>query len=84
MCGRYVRNGDKQKISEVFCAEPDPAELPTPRADYHIAPTIYQPNHPGEQAIGREGVGACSLSLVPFFTKELSDIKGLLTINAPL
>ena len=30
MCGRYVRKGDKQKISEAFRAEPNPAELPMP------------------------------------------------------
>ena len=44
MCGRYVRKGDKQKISEAFRAEPNPAELPMPGADYDIAPTTYQPN----------------------------------------
>jgi putative SOS response-associated peptidase YedK len=39
MCGRYVRRSDKQKIAEYFQANPNPAELPMPDADYNIAPT---------------------------------------------
>ncbi len=43
MCGRYVRRSDKQKIAEFFHANPQPAELPVPSADYNIAPTTFQP-----------------------------------------
>lgn len=43
MCGRYVRRGDKQKIAEHFRAQPNPAELPMPDADYNVAPTTHQP-----------------------------------------
>lgn len=42
MCGRYVRRSDKQKIAEFFHANPKPAELPVPGADYNIAPTTFQ------------------------------------------
>ena len=83
MCGRYVRRGDKQRIAEAFRAKPNPAELPMPDADYNIAPTTYQPiiRESREEAGEREMVLA-RWGLVPFFTKALSDIKGLSTINA--
>ena len=64
MCGRYVRKGDKQKISEAFRAELDPAELPMLGADYNIAPTTYQPiiresRETGErEMLGPLGTGA--------------------------
>jgi putative SOS response-associated peptidase YedK len=38
MCGRYVRKSGKQ-IAEHFRANPNPAELPMPDADYNIEPT---------------------------------------------
>ncbi len=82
MCGRYVRKGDKQKISEAFRAEPNPAELPMPGADYNIAPTTYQPIIRESRESGEREMVLARWGLVPFFTKELSDIKGLSTINA--
>ena len=82
MCGRYVRKGDKQKISEAFRAEPNPAELPMPGADYNIAPTTYQPIIRDSRESGERELVLARWGLVPFFTKELSDIKGLSTINA--
>ncbi len=82
MCGRYVRKGDKQKISEAFRAEPNPAELPMPGADYNVAPTTYQPIIRQSRETGEREMVLARWGLVPFFTKELSDIKGLSTINA--
>ena len=82
MCGRYVRKGDKQKISEAFRAEPNPAELPMPGADYNIAPTTYQPIIRESRESSERELVLARWGLVPFFTKELSDIKGLSTINA--
>ena len=55
MSGRYVRQSDKQKIAEWFHADPQPADLPMPAADYNLAPTTYQPIvRQSREAGGRE------------------------------
>ncbi len=82
MCGRYVRWSDKQKIAEYFHANPQPAELPMPDADYNIAPTTHQPIIRQSRESGERDMVLARWGLVPFFTKELTDIKGLSTINA--
>ena len=82
MCGRYVRRSDKQKIAEYFHATPVPAELPLPGADYNVAPTTFQPIVRQSRESGEREIVLARWGLVPFFTKELSDIKGLSTINA--
>ena len=82
MCGRYVRRSDKQKIAEYFHANPQPAELPMPGADYNIAPTTHQPIIRQSRESGEREMVLARWGLVPFFTKDLSDIKGLSTINA--
>ena len=60
----------------------NPPELPMPDADYKVAPTTHQPiirqskeTGDGEPILARWG-------LVPFFTKDIKDVKGLSTINA--
>ena len=82
MCGRYVRKGSKQKIAEYFRANPNPAELPMPDADYNIAPTTYQSIIRQSRETGEREVVLARWGLVPFFTKDLKDVKGLSTINA--
>jgi putative SOS response-associated peptidase YedK len=82
MCGRYVRKGSKQKIAEYFRANPNPAELPMPDADYNIAPTTYQPIIRQSRETGEREMVLARWGLVPFFTKDLKDVKGLSTINA--
>ena len=82
MCARYVLSGDKQKIAEYFHANPQPAELPMPDADYKIAPTTHQPIIRQNRESGEREMVLARWGLVPFFTKELSDIKGVSTINA--
>lgn len=82
MCGRYVRRGDKQKIAECFHAELRPTELAMPDADYNIAPTTHQPIIRQSRESGEREVVLARWGLVPFFTKEIQDIKGLSTINA--
>jgi len=54
MCGRYVRRSDKQKIAEHFHAQPNPAELPMPDADYNVARPRTSPSsgRAGKQASG--------------------------------
>ena len=82
MCGRYVRRSDKQKIAEHFRAKPNPAELPMPGEDYNVAPTTHQPIIRQNRETGDRELILARWGLVPFFTKELTDIKGLSTINA--
>ena len=82
MCGRYVRKGSKQKIAEYFRANPNPAELSMPDADYNIAPTTYQPIIRQSKETGEREMVLARWGLVPFFTKDLKEVKGLSTINA--
>lgn len=82
MCGRYARRSDKQAIAEYFRASPQPAELPMPGADYNVAPTTYQPIIRQSRESAEREIVLARWGLVPFFTKQLSNIKGLSTINA--
>ena len=82
MCGRYVRRSDKQKIAEHFRAKPNPPELPMPDADYNVAPTTHQPIIRQSKETGDRELILARWGLVPFFTKDLADVKGLSTINA--
>ena len=82
MCGRYVRKGDKQRLAEHFRARLNPPELPMPDADYNVAPTTHQPIVRQSRETGDRELVLARWGLVPFFTKDLQDIKGLSTINA--
>ncbi len=82
MCGRYVRRGDKQKLAEHFHANPHPADLPMPDADYNVAPTTHQPIIRQSRESGDRELILARWGLVPFFTKDLKEVKGLSTINA--
>ena len=82
MCGRYVRRSDKQKIAEYFHADPRPTELPMPDEDLNVAPTTHQPIIRQSREKGDREIVLARWGLVPFFTKDLKDVKGLSTINA--
>ena len=82
MCGRYVRRSDKQKIVEHFRARLNPPELPLPDADYNVAPTTHQPIIRQSKETGDRELILARWGLVPFFMKDLKDVKGLSTINA--
>ena len=82
MCGRYVRKGDKQKLAEHFHAQPNPAKLAMPDADYNVAPTTHQPIIRQSRESGEREMVLARWGLIPFFTKDLSKIRGLSTINA--
>ena len=82
MCGRYVRRSDKQRIAEWFHADPNPADLPMPDADYNVAPTTHQPIIRQSRDTGDRELVLARWGLIPFFTKDLNDVKGLTTINA--
>jgi putative SOS response-associated peptidase YedK len=81
MCGRYARRGDKQKIAETFHVK-DVPDFAMPDADYNIAPTTFQPIIRESRDTSEREMVLARWDLIPFFTKELSDIKGLSTINA--
>jgi len=81
MCGRYARRGDKQKIAEAFHVKEVP-DFAMPEADYNIAPTTFQPIIRDSRETGEREMVLARWGLIPFFTKELSEIKGLSTINA--
>jgi hypothetical protein len=53
-----------------------------PGANYNVAPTTHQPIIRQSRESGEREMVLARWGLVPFFTKELSDIKGLSTINA--
>ncbi len=82
MCGRYVRRSDKQHIAEHFRARLVPPDLPLPGADYNVAPTTHQPIIRQSRETGEREIILARWGLVPFFTKDLKDVKGLSTINA--
>ena len=87
MCGRYARRSDKQRIAEWFHAEQngaglDGAELAVPESDYNIAPTTYQPIVRESRETGRRKLVLARWGLVPYFTRDLKDLKAMSTINA--
>jgi putative SOS response-associated peptidase YedK len=97
MCGRYYRRSDKQRIAEAYRLGEIPFDLVLPDWNFNVAPTTFQPvirlcphtsdkdkdvaraGHPA--AHGRELV-LMRWGLVPGYTKQLADVKGISTINA--
>ena len=53
-----------------------------PDADYNVAPTTHQPIIRQNKETGDRELILARWGLVPFFTKDIKDIKGLSTINA--
>ena len=81
MCGRYYRRSDKQKIAEAFhVAQVDDFVLPP--WDYNVAPTSMQPIIRNNRDTGERELVSLRWGLIPFFTKALTDVKGISTINA--
>ena len=79
MCGRYVRRSDKQRLAEHFRAQPNPVELPMPDADYNIAPTTHQPIVRQSRETGDREMVLARWGLIPYFTKDMNDVKDLTT-----
>jgi putative SOS response-associated peptidase YedK len=70
------------RIAEWFHADGDLDSLPIPDADFNIAATTSQPIIRQSRETGDREMVLARWGLVPFFTKDLSDVKGLTTINA--
>jgi putative SOS response-associated peptidase YedK len=81
MCGRYGRRSDKQKVAEAFRVKNDLTGLAMPPHDYNVAPTTFQPVI-RESKDGDREMALMRWGLIPWFTKSLSDVKGITTINA--
>jgi len=81
MCGRYARKSDKQRIAESFHVKEVP-DFAMTEADYNIAPSTFQPIIRESKETGDRELVSARWGLIPFFTKELKDIKGISTINA--
>ncbi len=82
MCGRYYRRSDKQRIGDAFHISDLPSSLILSEADYNVAPTTFQPVIRNARETGERELLLMRWGLVPFFTKQLSDVKGISTINA--
>jgi putative SOS response-associated peptidase YedK len=82
MCGRYYRRSDKQQIAEAYRLGEIPFDLVLPDWDFNIAPTTFQPVIRSAKETGQRELVLMRWGLVPFFTKQLSDVKGISTINA--
>ena len=82
MCGRYYRRSDKQRIAEAYRLGEIPFDLVLPDWDFNVAPTTFQPVIRGDKKSGDRELVLMRWGLVPFFTKQLSDVKGISTINA--
>ena len=68
--------------AEHFRAQPNPPELSMPDAEYNVAPTTHQPIIRQSKETGDRELILARWGLVPFFTKDIKDVKGLSTINA--
>ena len=82
MCGRYVRRGHKQRIADAFHVRSGIDSVSMPPDDFNIAPSTFQPVIRESREDGSREMVLMRWGLIPFFTKQLSDIKGLSTINA--
>src|ERR1700744_403100 len=82
MCGRYYRRSDKQRIADAFHLGQLPDDFVLPDWDYNIAPSTFQPVIRDSKESGERELVLMRWGLVPFFTKQLSDVKGFSTINA--
>ena len=81
MCGRYYRRSDKQKIGDAFNVGDLPSSLVISE-DYNVAPTTFQPVIRNDKDSGERELVLMRWGLIPFFTKQLSEVKGISTINA--
>lgn len=82
MCGRYYRRSDKQAIADHFRVRNDLNSIVLPDADYNVAPTTMQPVIREARDSKDHELIMMRWGLIPFFSKSLSDVKGISTINA--
>ena len=82
MCGRYYRRSDKQRIAEAYRLGEIPFDLVLPDWDFNVAPTTFQPVIRHSRDTGQRELVLMRWGLVPYITKQLSDVKGISTINA--
>jgi putative SOS response-associated peptidase YedK len=62
--------------------ESDLSGLSMPPADYNVAPSTFQPVIRESRDDGTREMVLMRWGLIPFFTKDVSSVKGISTINA--
>jgi putative SOS response-associated peptidase YedK len=77
-----VGRSDKQRIAEHFRTHGDLSELLMPPEDYNVAPSTTQPIIRHSRETGEREMVLMRWRLVPFFTKDAKELKGLSTISA--
>src|SRR5580693_6427301 len=82
MCGRYVRRSDKQRIAEAFRVAEGLAALVLGPDDFNVAPTTFQPVIRESREGDAREILLMRWGLIPFFTRQLAEVKGASTINA--
>lgn len=82
MCGRYVRRSDKQRIAEAMRVNNDLTSMSISPSDYNIAPSTFQAVIRESREDQTREMVLMRWGLIPFFTKQFSDIRGISTINA--
>lgn len=82
MCGRYYRRSGKQNIAEAFREKLVDDGTPSPPWDYNVAPTTIQPIIRNNRDTNERELVSLRWGLIPFFTKDIKDVKGISTINA--
>jgi putative SOS response-associated peptidase YedK len=82
MCGRYYRRSDKQRIAEAFSVGELDINFVLAEWDFNVAPTTFQPVIREARETGDREMVLMRWGLVPYFTEQLSDVKGISTINA--
>ncbi len=81
MCGRYLRQSDKQRIAEAFHLGELPADVFLP-PDFNIAPTSVQPVIRLNRDTGQRELVLMRWGLIPYFAKSATAFKAFSTINA--
>ena len=78
----YYRKTDKQNIAETFHAHLVDDGTPSPSWDYNVAPTTIQPIIRNNRDTGERELVSLRWGLIPFFTRDIKEVKGISTINA--
>ena len=82
MCGRYVRESDKQKLAEHFRAKPNPAGAADAGRGLQRSADDAPANHPAEQRLRRPRTDPGTMGPCPVLHEGHQGRKGLSTINA--
>ena len=83
MCGRYVRSSDKWRIAEAFRVKGDVSGIAMAPANYNVAPSTFQPVIRENREDGTRELVAMRWGLIPFFTKDISNVNSPPSMREP-